>query len=44
MELKKLHGIRIRYEEEISRTLHRFVFLNFEDEIFLRGRECNTQY
>ena len=21
-----------------------FLFLNFADEIFLRGRECNTQY
>ena len=35
-------GARSRCEEEVFETLHRLVLFNFEDEIPVRGRECNT--
>ena len=35
-------GARSRCEEEVSETLYRLVRFNFEDEIPVKGRECNT--
>ena len=34
-------GVGIRYEKKVPRTLYRLTSLNFEDEIFVRGRGCN---
>ena len=34
-------GVGIRYEKKVPRTLYMFTSLNFEDEIFVRGRGCN---
>ena len=35
-------GVGIKYEKQVPGTLYRFAFVNFEDEIFVRGRGCNT--
>ena len=38
------HGVEGEDEKQVPRTLYRFASLNFEDEIFVRGRGCNTQH
>ena len=39
---RRYMGFGIRYEKQVLGTLYLFASLNFEDQIFVRGRGCNT--